>query len=209
MFYQDLTHGPELKKRNTFFYRPFSSLVGVSSTDNSPQVKIIEALLVAKQWSVARSASLELIQRSLDGLHYLQTYDRFLIKGIVIAAYTGWVAFASLYILRPRDNIPDTYFSTPTLTLAIRIISWAILLIFWALFVMQRSPLMFYVYITFPCYFWQCFLVQIIPFVQQYSWKGVIMSDRWVRILFRGVLVVGSLLGMVVRKVPCTADDQY
>lgn len=189
----------ELKKRHTFFYRPFSALAGVSSTDDSPQVTIIEALLMAKQWSSVRNASLELIRHSLDGLHYLQTYDRFLIKGLVTAAYTGWVAFASLYILRPQDNTPNTYFSTSTLTLVIRISSWAILLTFWALFVMQRSPLMFYVYITFPCYFWQCFLVQIIPFMHYYS-QGVTISDHFVRILFKGGVVVGTLLGMVVRE---------
>ena len=154
---------------------------------------------MAKQWSTVRNASLELIQHSLDGLHYLQTYDRFLIKGLVTAAYTGWVAFASLYVLRPQDNTPNTYSSTSNLTFGIAISSWAILLTFWALFLMQRSPLMFYVYIMFPCYFWRCFLVQIIPFMQYYS-QGVKKGDVFARILFKGGVVVGTLLGMVVRE---------
>jgi hypothetical protein len=106
---------PELKKQHTLLYTPYSPLADISSTDGSPQIAHIEQYVREKRWSPAHNASLNLIQQSLDGLHYLQTYDRFLIKAIVTAAYSGWVAFASLYILRPVDNIPTSYFATSSL----------------------------------------------------------------------------------------------
>ncbi|KAG6822351.1 hypothetical protein H0H92_014189, partial [Tricholoma furcatifolium] len=51
----------------------------------------------------ARLESAKLIKAGLSGLHYLQTYERLLIRGIVTAAYIGWAAYAFLYIFRPLD----------------------------------------------------------------------------------------------------------
>src|SRR6266545_8081777 len=109
----------ELKKQHTLLFKPFPPLADVSAVDNSPQIAHIESLLEGRQWHSAREASLKLIQDSLDGLHYLQTYDRFLIKAFVTAAYTGWIAFASLYIFRPKDNIPANYLASSPLTTSV------------------------------------------------------------------------------------------
>ncbi|KAG6823966.1 hypothetical protein H0H92_008433, partial [Tricholoma furcatifolium] len=97
----------ELKKSQTLFYKPFIPLEGHDAPNaNSHRIKgiaKIERLIDHNNWTAARLESAKLIKAGLSGLHYLQTYERLLIRGIVTAAYIGWAAYASLYIFRPLD----------------------------------------------------------------------------------------------------------
>jgi phosphatidylinositol glycan class N len=166
----------------------------VETTDQAPQIIAIEKLIIEQKWDAARQLSSNLIQQSLKGLHYLQTYDRFLIRGFVTAAYLGWAAYASLYIFRPLDAISNAGPSfIPTL---VTIGSWLTVLGFWASFALQKSPWSFYVYIAFPCYFWQQFLVQSITYVR--SNRRNMSASTQFGVLVRGTMVVLALLGMVV-----------
>ncbi|GLB34289.1 putative phosphatidylinositolglycan class N (PIG-N) [Lyophyllum shimeji] len=151
----------ELKKSRTLFYKPFSSLEKSSGPHHQGPYRImalkqIEGLIRQKQWHAARAASAELIQTGLDGLHYLQTYERRLIRGIVTAAYVGWAVYASLYIFRPADYVMASRSST--WSSFVHATAGVTLAGFWALFAVQRAPWSFYVYIAFPCYFWHQFL---------------------------------------------------
>ena len=74
-------------------------------------------------------------------------------------------------------------------------LSGLVLLFFWVLFAVQKSPLMFYVYIAFPCYFWQQFLVQIIPIVKLQDKR---VEVHYLRVFFYGGMAIVALLGMVV-----------
>jgi hypothetical protein len=62
------------------------------------------------------------------------------------------------------------------------------------MFTVQKSPFMFYVYIAFPCYFWQQFLVQIIPAVIAFKVQDKRMEGLYLRVLFNG--------GMTIRSAP-------
>lgn len=133
----------------------------------------------------------------MDGLHYLQTYERLLIRAIVTVAYTGWVAYASLFIFRPLDSMTNRSTSSRVST-TVTSIAGISLAGFWILFFIQRSPWTFYLYTIFPCYFWHQFMVQAIPalFDRQKSTKRHINYYTW---LTGGVMIVGVLQGMVVR----------
>ena len=97
----------ELKGKHTFFYVPFAPLAEVSAINTVPQLSVIDTVLQQQKWELTRQACPHLIRESLKGLHYLQTHDRFLIKGFVAAAaYLGWAVNISLYILRPSHNFP-------------------------------------------------------------------------------------------------------
>ncbi|KDR84256.1 hypothetical protein GALMADRAFT_704440 [Galerina marginata CBS 339.88] len=181
----------ELKKKYTLFYKPFKPLAEVSTTDDAPQILMIDRLLSEKQWDASRQASSELIEQSLEGLHYLQTYDRFMIRAFVTAAYLGWAAYSSLYILRPLDGTSNAANWTST-TLTITLVNWSILIAFWVLFALQRSPWSFYVYIAFPCYFWHQFLLQVAP-----AAKSLFQPKMHAWVLLNGIVVVLALLGMV------------
>ena len=118
------------------------------------------------------------------------SYDRLLIRSIVIVAYLGWAIYASLYVFRPR---PGTGSHT--------ILMMTVLLAFWTVFAIQRSPWTFYVYVAFPCYFWN----QVITHTAKplMAWfRGSPKSCRiYAKRLFQAVLVVGVLQSMVVRGI--------
>ena len=140
-----------------------------SSRQHEPQrtvlITTVENLIEHKDWYHARKLSAELITTTLSGLHYLQTYERRLIRAIVTAAYFGWAAYASLFLFRPLDYV--TRLIKPSWTLfVVSVAAYITLAAFWILFAIQKSPWTFYVYIAFPCYFWQQFLLQAIPAFQ-------------------------------------------
>lgn len=181
----------ELQEKHTLFYVPFAPLAEVSATNTAPQLAVIETLLQEQKWELSRQACSDLIHESLKGLHYLQTYDRFLIKAFVAAAYLGWAVYASLYVFRPSDNVQATATAR-----TIKIGSWAILIVFWASFALQKRPWTFYIYIAFPCYFWQKFFLQTSVFAKFPLHVG--SAAQFGLAFTRCLIVVFALLCMVV-----------
>ena len=108
----------------------------------------------------------------------------------MIVAYLGWAIYASLYIFRPQPG-SDSH----------TIVTTVVLLAFWAMFAIQRSPWTFYVYVAFPCYFWN----QVITHAAQpmVVWfRGPQKSPRiYAKRLSQAALVVGVLQSMVVREI--------
>jgi phosphatidylinositol glycan class N len=169
----------------------------------------IEELMHKRDWYNARRQSAELIKTVLEGLRYLQTYalttlrrtrlilivvplsyDRLLIRAIVIAAYTGWAAYASLFIFRP-DVDTSSEFSLINLTAA------SILSALWILFALQRSPWTFYLYVLFPVFFWTRFFLRALRPLQVWFWSR--RQDRFcLKLIFHSILVFAALQCMVV-----------
>ncbi|OAX38080.1 PigN-domain-containing protein [Rhizopogon vinicolor AM-OR11-026] len=185
----------ESKAAQTTRYKAFEPLEKVSH-DGKPSrvswISKIERLIGDGRSFEARQETAELIKVTLQGLRYLETYDRVLIRAIVIVAYLGWAAYSSLSILPPAASSVSANKSA-----LVRIAAAATLAIFWALFAAQRAPWTFYVYVTFPCYFWQQFALRGVPIlVQQFK-----SSDRpgsfTCRALFHLVIVVVVLQCMV------------
>ncbi|KAF8345663.1 Phosphatidylinositolglycan class N-domain-containing protein [Amanita rubescens] len=189
----------ELKESRTLFYKPFPSLFSPHAL--SSRILEIENLITRKQWYAARLKSGEAIQIGLDGLHYLQTYDRVLIRSIVSTAYLGWAAYGALYILGfhkdPSLADSNSPFRTSVIKFAINVFSLFVTIVSWILFALQRSPWTFYLYILFPCYFWNQVLLKVVPRVAQWSWSDLSSID-FGRMIGVGVLVVGSLQAMVL-----------
>ncbi|KDQ23723.1 hypothetical protein PLEOSDRAFT_1094573 [Pleurotus ostreatus PC15] len=152
----------EMKRERTLFYRPFKALEGSAGMAVPPKVSMIQAIqaaIDAQDWTSARKESVILIETALEGLRYLQTYDRFLIRAIVTVAYVGWAAYSSLYIFRPLKQLKAGSSRIPSSPINTAL-SLAVLLSFWTVFALQRSPWTFYLYVAFPCYFWHQFLAQ-------------------------------------------------
>jgi phosphatidylinositol glycan class N len=118
-----------------------------------------------------------------------------LIRAIVTVAFTGWAAYASLFIFRPLDVTGQTRPSV--IPAAITAIMVLVLISFWTFFALQRMPWTFYLYVSFPCYFWQQFLVQIIPHSGTWLWSNN-FSTVYIKYLTRAGLVIVTLQGMVV-----------
>src|SRR6202035_4605482 len=119
-------------------------------------------------------------------------YDRLLLQSIVIAAYTGWTGYASLFIFRPH-SCPSRSFGITLVTLAELSMFGAL----WIIFAIQRSPWSYYLYSAFPCYFWQ----QVLHAMPSFWMRFTSRPRRWsfyMKLAFRFVLVFGILQSMVV-----------
>ncbi|TBU53845.1 alkaline phosphatase-like protein [Dichomitus squalens] len=180
------------KKADSIFYRPYSYFRYSKGTEELPgqsDVTSIEDLIRYGEYYQARLHAKAFIAETLEGLRYLQTYDRTLIQGIVIAAYLGWIAFGATSIL-----LPQTSFGTPR-SLPFHVAATSVVAAFWALFAKQRSPWTFYIYILFPCYFWNQALVRagrpLLEYIKRDS-PGSVVGP-----LSQGVLVVAALQSMV------------
>ncbi|KAF8579724.1 PigN-domain-containing protein [Ramaria rubella] len=163
-----------IKAAHALSYKPFPMLHS-SSFDAEPgtsEMDQLEDLLIASNWREARQMSALLIETALKGLRYLQTYDRWLLRAIVTAGYTGWAVFSALFVMT-RYGVWNfnTNASAPRSTLFTsypRLIAMAVFIASSALFAARRSPATYYAYIAFPIYFW-----------------GEIMQELWSRVPYK------------------------
>ncbi|OCH87853.1 PigN-domain-containing protein [Obba rivulosa] len=180
------------EKGHSLFYEPYPPLADSDSNiPGNSEVLRIEQLIEQGHFHQARSKSVQLINIALEGLRYLQTYDRMLIRAIVSAAYLGWIAFGATSILLPQDELN---FSG---SLIIDLTSLSLLFVSWGLFALQRSPWTFYLYICFPMYFWQQALQRTLKGLRKYAKDGNMYLSTVLSVLLRGGLVVAALQCMV------------
>ncbi|EKM52856.1 uncharacterized protein PHACADRAFT_212064 [Phanerochaete carnosa HHB-10118-sp] len=141
----------EIKRANALFYKPFPYFSDSDDPEDKPgqsALKVIQILVNRGRYDDAREAAAKLIDHTLAGLRYLETYDRTLIRTIVFIAYTGWIAFSAAHVL-PRawaQPLEDMQF--------IDIFSVSCLLVSYLLFALQHTPWTLYLYAVFPVYFW-------------------------------------------------------
>ncbi|KIJ64347.1 hypothetical protein HYDPIDRAFT_133114 [Hydnomerulius pinastri MD-312] len=184
----------ELKAAHALFYKPFAVLEAIGDSGvpaRINKVAIIESLLGEARWDEARQHSSDLIGSCLEGLRYLETYDRLLIRIIVIVAYLGWAAYASISVVSGGD-IPV---ASSSRGMFIDVVTFLTLLGSGIVFWIQKSPWTFYIYVAFPCYFWREFILRGAPSVL----KAVSQSSlSYPQIFAQGLLVVGALQSMVV-----------
>src|ERR1700677_4405304 len=71
-----------------------------------------------------------------------------------------------------------------------------VLLAFWTLFAIQRSPWTFYLYIMFPCYFWQQFLLKAARPLRIWVQAKDRGRTYYVKLLLQAGLVIATLQSM-------------
>ncbi|KAF8840654.1 PigN-domain-containing protein [Paxillus ammoniavirescens] len=183
----------ELKVAYTLFYKPYIALEAIG--DSGIPVRIqkitnIERLLGEARWDEARQHSVDLIDSCLEGLRYLETYDRFLIRTIVIVAYLGWAAYSSISILPASDILSASPFSRKFVDAMSVLTLVGSGIVFW----IQKSPWTFYIYVALPCYFWREFCVRGAPAIRQVMSQS---SFSYRQQCSQGLLVVIALQSMV------------
>lgn len=185
----------ELKKANAILYKPYQFLDHPSSASEYPgsqRLSYIESLIASDRFQEARRHSHELIKMTLDGIRYLETYDRTLIRTIVTFAYTGWIAFSAAHILVPsRPPSVDSFW--------IRVVFNTAAIATCVLFSIQRLPWTLHIYVLFPFYFWQeaALRVSVVSSVVRDHKLGT----SWIAKAALGlILAVAALQSMVVRR---------
>jgi GPI ethanolamine phosphate transferase 1 len=188
----------ELRKAHAILYRPYELLDHPSSTSEYPGsrwISSIEGFISSGQFREARQESHQLIKTTLSGLRYLETYDRTLIRAIVMFAYIGWIAFSAAFILAPSRPPPAASYHNP---------SWIPSLFGLAtvgscvLFAVQRLPWTLHIYVLFPFFFWQDVARKV-----HANWSAVRsrrLDAKWIASTLLGLLLaVAMLQSMVVR----------
>jgi phosphatidylinositol glycan class N len=167
-----------MKASATLHYTPFRPLqpYGSSMSAGGSQINLIEELLDAGEWNKAREQASQLIGLALEGLHYLQTcskfsrdqwysylprtqirYDRILLRAIATLGYIGWSAYALCHILSSSE--PTT--AQPSDALFVKVLFIAFTAMSYTALFVQSSPMVYYVYLSFPIFFWHRILQSI------------------------------------------------
>ncbi|KAK2612886.1 Glycosyl phosphatidyl inositol anchor synthesis [Conoideocrella luteorostrata] len=142
----------EHKKRNSEIrFRPYHPF---SDEKFSPENRIaaIQTLVANGKYEEAIEESNTLIQITLEGLRYLQTYDWLFLRALITIGYLGWMAYAITTVVDmfvTRETIPTQR------TLTVITFFSAVLAALYASFLVSRSPITYYVYTLFPVVLWE------------------------------------------------------
>ncbi|KAG0267894.1 Glycosyl phosphatidyl inositol anchor synthesis [Actinomortierella ambigua] len=196
----------EQKRRTELLFQPFPQLAGQHSPDHLK--KKIEDLIAAGKFEQAEEECHVLRTLCLDGLRYLQTYDWLFLRSIVSIGYLGWIAYSLTFILKTFVKTQDTRIDAAARrhsasaseqsleqeqseVRVINVLSSLIFFIFVAILFTKDSPILYYVYVAFPIFFWNRVLVDRKDLVQAIQ-KGT-RSYGWIKSLGAILLYVLAL----------------
>jgi len=140
----------EQKKATELRYRPFSGMGDSQASEE--RIASIRRAIAKGNSSYAIAQSNELIQTTLQGIRYLQTYDWLFLRALVTIGYLGFMAFATttvinLHVLHGSSQERRTTGST--------IFFSSILVALYSVLYIQRSSWMYFLYALFPLFFWE------------------------------------------------------
>ncbi|KAI0084356.1 Phosphatidylinositolglycan class N-domain-containing protein [Irpex rosettiformis] len=189
----------ELKKSHALFYKPYPYFVQDGDISDSPgdfQLEGIEALFRGHRYNDVRQLSADFIKHTLAGLRYLETYDRTLIRTIVIFAYLGWIAYSAAHFL-PQVK--------PSHHLLINVASAITFIVSCSFFWLQHSPATLYLYIVFPIYFWHQSLSRLADYFDYLMDTGkpgpLVFGSGFVYAGFAVLALEGMVIGYTHRSV--------
>ncbi|KAH6607906.1 hypothetical protein Trco_004219 [Trichoderma cornu-damae] len=139
------------KQASEMRYRPFGAFGGAGLAPTQ-RVGHIDELISLGKYEEAIEESDALINVTLEGLRYLQTYDWLFLRALITVGYLGWIAYAittviNLYVV-PTSTAPKR--STSSV-----LGFFSVLTALYASFVASKSPSTYYAYAFFPVVFWE------------------------------------------------------
>ncbi|BFZ62935.1 Glycosyl phosphatidyl inositol anchor synthesis [Saitoella coloradoensis] len=129
-------------------YKPFPLLEEEGQSD----IERIQGLVDAEQYEQATDECLQLAEKALAGLKYLQRYDWLFLRSLVTAGYLGWIVFAFTYVMNEYVLHDRFQIKRP---IALKLFSMASFTALCALIWVQQMPASYYAYAFFPVLFWQ------------------------------------------------------
>ncbi|PWA93645.1 transferase,sulfuric ester hydrolase [Artemisia annua] len=91
----------QLKQVTSFRFKPYEPLAHYTSS-----LEEIESLISVGDYDHAMKLSQKLKSLALDGLHYFQTYDWFMLMSVIILGYLGWMLCLILHVLQSYTSLP-------------------------------------------------------------------------------------------------------
>ncbi|KAK9766927.1 Glycosyl phosphatidyl inositol anchor synthesis [Basidiobolus ranarum] len=152
-----------MKEKTEFAFKPFSPLSSGAHHYATLDLKI-QKLIEEGNYEEAEALCTVLIDLSLKGLRYLQTYDWLFLRSIVTAGYIGWIVYCLIFILETfvvNPELEQHSFSSQGYQKSSRSANVMIqgiavsgfIGLSYILFV-QDSPILYYAYGVFPFFFW-------------------------------------------------------
>ncbi|KAK1310423.1 hypothetical protein QJS10_CPA08g01633 [Acorus calamus] len=144
-----------MKQSNSMFFKPFKALANYSL--NLDQ---IEDLISKKDFDSAMKHSQILRSLSLDGLHYFQTYDWFLLMTTVTIGYIGWMIYLILHIMQFYTsfsmNLPRKKMHAPIerSTMKVHVGGFLLMGILSTILYLENSPPLYHAYIGMTVFLW-------------------------------------------------------
>ncbi|ORX85434.1 PigN-domain-containing protein [Basidiobolus meristosporus CBS 931.73] len=152
-----------MKEKTEFAFKPFSPLSNTTHHYSILDTRIHQ-LIREGNYEEAEALCSVLIDLSLEGLRYLQTYDWLFLRSIVTAGYIGWIFYSLIFILetfvvKPGSDqrsfsargYQEARSSSNAKIQGVAVLGF--LGLAYILFV-QESPIMYYAYGVFPFFFW-------------------------------------------------------
>jgi GPI ethanolamine phosphate transferase 1 len=178
----------ERRQKVEISYVPFEPLQNVEK-----MVSNIEYLLKNGNYHRAETESYNLMNLTILGLRYLQTYlknlpryDWQVLRSIVASGYTGWIVFSLIFIVKMYT---DQNFANLQIlgTFRTKTVVITAFLTFGSILYRKESPLSYYGYLFFPILFW-CKIMEELPYIKQ-----KIVSGAHIGILAYLVLYIVTL----------------
>ncbi|KAJ9057611.1 Glycosyl phosphatidyl inositol anchor synthesis, variant 2 [Entomophthora muscae] len=143
----------ELKMRHEIFFKPFLPLSSPTTQPES-QLQHISTLILEGKYTEAERLSVELINVTIEGLRYLQTYDWLFLRSIVSSGYAGWILYCIAFLLKANPTLASRRPSSMPRTFI-----HCLGIFLGGVMAVQRSPLWYYLYLAFPIFFWDRFFL--------------------------------------------------
>lgn len=142
----------EQKRAALLRYKPFEPLADYGDASVAEHLGQIEDLISRGLYEEAIQMSSDLLETTLEGLRYLQTYDWVFLRTIVTLGYLGWIAYAlttviDLHVLHGTSDANRTLTST--------IFFSSVVVALFSVLLYQASSWRYYFYAIFPIYFWE------------------------------------------------------
>lgn len=136
----------------SFLFTPYQPLTESKQAEFIHKARI---LIQLEKYEDAVSLCQSLISRSLEGLVYYHTYDRFFLGCSVVLGFVGWTSYVILVILKTHASLnrhPNLAKTIPSRNLARLCMGVAAAIAVFLL--IQRSPFTYYIYCLLPVPVW-------------------------------------------------------
>lgn len=99
-----LTVSLELKQLNSIRFKPFKPLANYTLVLDQ-----IDNLISIRDSKAAKRLSENLRSLALEGLHYFQTYDWFMLMTVISLGYVGWMIYLVVHVLQSYTALPGNF----------------------------------------------------------------------------------------------------
>jgi GPI ethanolamine phosphate transferase 1 len=139
------------KKSTAMQYKPYPQFVKTNGSVDE-RLNEVERAISAGQHDTAIQLSYALLQDAIQGLRYLQTYDWLFLRALITLGYLGWIAYAFTTVIDLHVTQGNALAKRTTATNAA---FSSVLVLLYASFLVERSPIAYYAYAFFPVFFWE------------------------------------------------------